>query len=55
MGIVFWIIILTFLLDIAVLYEIIRSKRAQTNKVLYALIILLVPVVGVSIYYLIRK
>jgi len=55
MDITFWIIILVFLLDIAVLYDIVRSKRTQSNKVLYALIVLLLPIIGVSIYYFIRK
>lgn len=55
MDITFLFIILVFLLDIAVLYEIVRSKRSQGNKLLYALIIILFPVIGVSIYYLVRK
>lgn len=55
MDITLWIIILIFLLDIAVLYDIIRSKRSQGNKVIYSLIIVLLPIIGVSIYYLVRK
>lgn len=55
MDITFWVIVLVLLLDIAVLYDIVHSKRTQSNKVLYSLIILLLPVIGVSIYYLIRK
>ena len=48
-------IILIFLLDIAVLYSIVRTKSTQGNKILYALIVLLLPIIGISIYYLIRK
>ena len=55
MDITFWIIILVFLLDIAVLYDIVRSKCVQSNKILYALIVLLLPVIGVSIYHMTRK
>lgn len=55
MDITLWIIILIFLLDISVLYDIIRSKRSQGNKVIYSLIIVLLPIIGVSIYYLVRK
>lgn len=49
------LIILVLLLDIAVLHNVIRSKDSQGSKILYSLIILLFPIVGVSIYYLIRK
>ena len=42
-------------MDIAVLYEIVRSRYTEGYKIFYALIILLLPIVGVSIYYLIRK
>ena len=55
MDIIFWVIILVLLLDIAVLYEIVRSKYTGGYKNFYALIVLLLPIVGVSIYYLIRK
>lgn len=55
MDITFWVIILVLLLDIAVLYEIVRSKYTGGYKIFYALIVLLLPIVGVSIYYLIRK
>ncbi|KAB3851675.1 hypothetical protein GAS36_21595 [Phocaeicola vulgatus] len=55
MDITFWVIILVFLMDIAVLYEIVRSRYTEGYKIFYALIILLLPIVGVSIYYLIRK
>lgn len=55
MDITFWVIILVFILDIAVLYEIVRSKYTEGYKIFYALIVLLLPIIGVSIYYLIRK
>lgn len=55
MDIIFWFIILVLLLDIAVLYEIVRSKYTEGYKIFYALIVLLLPIVGVSIYYLMRK
>ena len=55
MDITFWVIILVFLMDIAVLYEIVRSRYTEGYKIFCALIILLLPIVGVSIYYLIRK
>lgn len=55
MDISFWVIILVFLLDIAVLYEIVRSKYNEGYKIFYTLIVLLLPIIGVSIYYSIRK
>lgn len=55
MDITFLFIILIFLLDIAVLYNIVHSKRTKKSKVIYSLIVLLLPILGVSIYYLIRK
>lgn len=55
MDISILLIILILLLDIAVLYSIVRTKSTQGNKILYALIVLLLPIIGISIYYLIRK
>lgn len=49
------LIILIFLLDVAVLYSIVRTKSTQGDRILYALIVLLLPIIGISIYYLIRK
>lgn len=49
------LIILICALDVAVLHNVIRSKSTLGNRILYSLIILLIPVIGVSIYYLIRK
>ncbi|RJU30780.1 PLDc_N domain-containing protein, partial [Bacteroides sp. AM44-19] len=37
------------------LYNIVCTKSTQGNKILYALIVLLFPIIGISIYYLIRK
>lgn len=55
MDIVLVVILLVFLLDIAVLWNIIRTKSSLRNKLLYSLIIILFPIIGVSIYYIIRK
>lgn len=55
MDITLVLIILVFLLDIAVLHNIMRSKDSQGRKILYSLIILLFPIIGISIYYLIKK
>lgn len=49
------IILLVLLLDIAVIWSVVRSALPQKYKLLYILIILLIPVLGVTIYYLIRK
>lgn len=49
------LIILILLLDVTVLWNIKRSNCTQGYKILYALIIFLFPIVGVSIYYMIRK
>lgn len=55
MDITLLLIVLIFLLDIAVLWNVMRSNSAQRAKVLYSLIVIFFPVIGVSIYYLIRK
>ncbi len=55
MDISLLLIILVCALDVAVLHNVIRSKSTLGNRILYSLIILLIPVVGVSIYYLIKK
>lgn len=46
---------LIFLLDIAVIYNIVHLKYTRESKVLYSLIVLFLPIIGVTIYYLIRK
>lgn len=51
----FIIMLLILLLDITVIWSIVRSKRTQGYKILYSLIVLLFPIIGVSIYYLIKK
>ncbi len=53
MDITIWLIVLVFLLDFAVLWSIIQSKRTQRYKILSALLVILFPIVGVSIYYLV--
>lgn len=55
MGNALIVMLLILFLDVAVIWSIVRSKKAQEYKVLYSLIVLLLPVIGVSIYYLIRK
>ena len=35
--------------------SIVRTKSTQGSRILYVLIVLLLPVIGISIYYLIRK
>ena len=46
------VILLVLLLDIAVIWSVIHSVRQQKYKLLYILIILLIPILGVAIYYL---
>lgn len=53
MGITF--ILLIILLDIAVLWDIVHSKNSQGNKIFYSLIVMLFPIIGISIYYIIRN
>ncbi len=55
MDITYILIILICILDVVVLHNVIRSKYTYGNRILYSLIILLIPVVRISIYYLIRK
>lgn len=54
MDITFWVIILVFVLDIAILYEIVRSKYTEGYKIFYALIVLLLPIIAYywSVYIL---
>ena len=47
--------LLVLLLGIAVIWSVIHSVRQQKYKLLYILIILLIPILGVAIYYLIKK
>lgn len=55
MDITLLLVLLLVLLDAAVLYDIARLKCRRERKVLYASVVLLLPVIGVSVYYLIRK
>ena len=48
MDITFLLIISVRALDIDVIHNVIRSKCTQVNKILYTMIILLIPVIGVS-------
>lgn len=49
------IILLVLLLDIVVIWSVVHSTLPEKYKLLYILIILLIPVLGVTIYYLIKK
>lgn len=53
MRIIFVIIILIILLDTLVITTIRRSKNITTIKVLYALLVLLFPIIGILLFYLI--
>ena len=47
--------LLVLFLDMAVIWSVVHSARQQKYKLLYILIILLIPILGVAIYYLIKK
>ncbi len=57
MDMVNWltIMLLVLFLDMAVIWSVVHSARQQKYKLLYILIILLIPILGVTIYYLIKK
>lgn len=42
-------------LDIAVIWSIYKSNITKIMKFIYTLIILLIPIIGISIYYLFRR
>lgn len=48
-------VIIICLLDCLLLYNIKCSNDTRSNKILYSLDILLMPVIGISIYYVIRE
>ena len=48
-------VIIICLLDCLLLYNIKCSSDTRSNKILYSLVILLMPVIGISIYYVIRE
>lgn len=48
-------VIIICLLDCLLLYNIKCSNDTRSNKILYSLVILLMPVIGISIYYVIRE
>lgn len=52
MGLI--IICLIFMLDILVVWQIIRSALPSSRMFLYLTIVLLLPVIGVTLYYLIE-
>ena len=49
MDITLLLVLLLVLLDAAVLYDIARLKCDRGNKVLYSLVVLLLPIMGVYI------
>lgn len=49
------LVIIICLLDCLLLYNIKCSNDTRSNKILYSLVILLMPVIGISIYYVIRE
>lgn len=55
MGTGLAVLILVILLDIAVLWNVVHTKDAPKIKLLYTLIIIIFPIIGISIYYIIRK
>lgn len=47
--------IVIFILDIIAIVEIVKSKADSGKKILWALLVILLPVVGLVLYYLIGK
>lgn len=47
--------LLLLALDAAVLWAIHKSKAPQMEKLLFSFIVIVVPILGISIYYLFRK
>ena len=48
------LVVAVVLLDLVVLYSIIVAKESTLLKVIYSLLILLFPIIGVSIFYFIK-
>lgn len=53
MGRLIWLIIIV--IDIAVILDIIRSNKDSEKKVLWIIAVILLPVLGPILYYLIGK
>ncbi|GEM_PF-1886378 len=47
-----FVLILAFLLDVAVIWQLIHSSIPVSRLTVYLLVVLLIPIVGVSIYYI---
>lgn len=47
-------IVAIYSLNIAVLYHIVTSRDSRFIKVLYSLLVFLIPIIGIAIYYLIK-
>lgn len=52
MGLVLFVLI--FLVDMLVVYDVIRLDISTAKKILVFILILLLPVIGISLYYLLR-
>jgi Phospholipase_D-nuclease N-terminal len=53
MGRLIWIII--FVIDVVVILDIIRSTKDTEKKILWVIAVLLLPVLGPILYYVIGK
>lgn len=43
-----------YLLNIAVLYHIITSRDTTIMKVIYSLLVFLIPIIGIAVFYFIK-
>ena len=43
-----------YLLNIAVLYHIITSRDTTFMKVIYSLLVFLIPIIGIAVFYFIK-
>lgn len=55
MDITFVLIIFIFLLDCLVVYNIMNTNFVRNEKIIYSLIVILLPVIGIPIYYGLRE
>lgn len=49
------LIILIFLLDCAVVYDIMNNNFTRNEKVIYSVIVILLPIIGIHIYFGLRE
>lgn len=52
MGLI--ILLLIVLLDFSVIWEIVHTQRTGIKKTFYILMVILLPVIGVTVYYAVR-